>query len=814
MHGFLLILLGCAETNKPETGDIGDESVLTDGDADGYSSEEDCDDSDATINPGSDELCDGYDNNCDGQVDEGVLTTYYADADGDGFGWPEDTLEDCELPDGYIGNGSDCDDSDPNSYPSAEEVCDGLDNDCDGEIDDGLEVVFYEDLDLDGIGSDVTVEECEVREGLSTLTGDCDDESDAVSPLLAEICDGVDNDCNGETDEGTTTTYYQDLDEDGFGNDDASVESCEQPENHVEVGGDCDDLETFANPDMVEICDLLDNDCDGDEDEADATDASLWYADSDGDGYGDPLVSQPACFQPGGYVSDMTDCNDQEILSSPSGTEVCDLIDNDCDGDVDEPDAVDASTWYADSDGDGYGDPAVSQSACAEPAGYVSDMSDCSDSDGTASPEGLEVCDGQDNDCDGTTDEADASDAVLWYVDDDGDGYGEGTVSETSCTQPAGYVSLATDCDDGRALSNPAGEELCNGFDDDCDGDTDEGDAADAQVWYADTDVDGYGDAAAPLPACEQPAGHVLDSTDCDDDRALSSPEGTEVCNGFDDDCSGETDEADATDAPEWYLDSDIDGEGDADNAVVQCDEPAGYVSNDLDCDDDSDAVNSLQTEICDGIDNDCDGETDDGTAAPSVWFFDDDLDGYGDPEVSQESCEQPEDYVLDSSDCDDTTDLFSPDVEEACDGTDNNCDGETDEDCNTETAGESLDVLPKFGGISQNQCFTGPDTGGNESYSFWSSPRIISFEMFCRLGVNGATLSQAEFEVLDSAGAVVHASDTIACPVVNNGQYHGTVHSIELPASDTYTVNTYGAGCNGYAADQYVVDAYMDILD
>ena len=132
-------LLGC-EDELTKTGDDTGEVVddLTDGDGDGYDSSEDCNDSDASINPSAVELCDGIDNDCDEEIDEEVTSTYYADEDGDGFGNESEPIEACEQLSGYVPNGNDCDDESEDSYPGATELCDELDNDCDEEVDEDL----------------------------------------------------------------------------------------------------------------------------------------------------------------------------------------------------------------------------------------------------------------------------------------------------------------------------------------------------------------------------------------------------------------------------------------------------------------------------------------------------------------------------------------------------------------------------------------------------------------------------------------------------------------------------------------------------
>ena len=131
-----------------------DTVVIQDLDGDGYTSDEDCDDSSELVNPGATEICDGQDNNCDDQIDEGVLGTFFTDADGDGFGDAARSVEACEAPEGTVPNANDCDDNDDNAYPSNNEVCDGIDNDCDDEIDEDVGDLYFPDDDDDGYAAD------------------------------------------------------------------------------------------------------------------------------------------------------------------------------------------------------------------------------------------------------------------------------------------------------------------------------------------------------------------------------------------------------------------------------------------------------------------------------------------------------------------------------------------------------------------------------------------------------------------------------------------------------------------------------------
>ena len=322
----------------------------------------------------------------------------------------EDTAID-EDGDGYAA-AEDCDDEDPLVHRHADEVCNGIDDDCDGFIDDDDDdriggTWFYEDADDDGYANDAFaggMQACEAPPGTSAEASDCDDGDDGIHPgaLETDCTDPVDYDCDGETlfvdddgdgvpacedcdDDDDDVTYgdlwYRDLDSDGYGDPDNAKHACEQPDGWVADDQDCDDHQPIINPDGTEDCDDgLDNDCDGFIDDADL---SQWWADADGDGYGDPDHTQYAC-GPDGYVDNDDDCDDAHADAYPGAEEQWyDDIDQDCLGGDDY-----------DQDGDGY------------------DLDeDCDDEDTGVFPGAEESIDGVDQDCDDLTDEVDASDA-------------------------------------------------------------------------------------------------------------------------------------------------------------------------------------------------------------------------------------------------------------------------------------------------------------------------------------------------------------------------------------------------------------------
>ncbi len=128
--------------------------------------------------------------------------------------------------------------------------------------------------------------------------------------------------------------------------------------------------------------------------------------------------------------------------------------------------------WYADADGDGWGDADLEQRACEAPAGQVERAGDCDDADPSVHPEAEERCDGLDDDCDGLVDDEDGAvaDGSLWYLDQDGDGYAGETYTRTACAAPEGWLAEPADCDDADPEISPEAEERCDGVDTNCDG--------------------------------------------------------------------------------------------------------------------------------------------------------------------------------------------------------------------------------------------------------------------------------------------------------------------------------------------------------
>ena len=369
---------------------------------------------------------------------------------------------------------------------------------------------------------------------------------------------------------------------------------------------DCQDGDPEIHPGAAERCNGKDDDCDGVIDGSSAVDKGTWYPDADADGFGWPYYPREGCEAPEGYVANGEDCDDTDYRVSPEGKERCDGLDDDCDGMVDV-DAVDASTWYEDADGDGFGNPDSVEHLCEGPEGWVGNRTDCDDEDPAVNPLGTDSWyDGIDTDCDGASD-----------FDADGDGYDSDAWG-------------GEDCDDTEPKIRPGAKELCNEQDDDCDLEVDEAGAIGESTWWPDVDEDGYGDAEDPgTLSCTQLEGQVDNDLDCEDADPTVSPDATEIWyDGVDSDCDGwsdwdadgdgydselygggDCDDTDASVLPQtWYPDEDGDGYGDSSTTLYACLQPSGTVAVDGDCLDTDSAVNPDATEVCgNGVDDDCD---------------------------------------------------------------------------------------------------------------------------------------------------------------------------------------------------------------
>ncbi len=566
-------------TDDPGTDDPGADHAdpsTTDADGDGVVAADDCDDADASVFPGAEEVCDGIDNDCDGGIDVDATdaATWYADADADGYGDADAAREACAQPTGWVDNADDCEDSDAAVSP---------------------ETRWYADADADGYGDAATaVQACEAPSGMVANGDDCDDADATTSPA---------------------STWYTDRDGDGYGDATRATQACEQPSGTVADSSDCNDRDASVSPETLryqdadgdgygdasstiascaDVSGYVDDATDCDDTDAAVSPATRWYADTDADGYGDPTSATASCTQPAGTVADASDCDDKDATRSPD------------------------TVWYADADLDGYGDAASPAASCMQPAGFVADATDCDDTDGATNP------------------------ATIRYTDADGDGYGDGATATASCELTGALVATAGDCDDADATMHP---------------DT---------VWYADADGDGYGAGVVSVVQCAQPSGYTLALGDCNDGDATMHP------------------------ATVWYADADGDRHGDPGATLTQCAEPSGFVQAGDDCDDAAASTFPGATEYCDGVDHDCDGDGYDSESADAaIWFRDVDGDGWGrETGIPTPSCTQPTGFVDNNGDCADTDGTAYPLShwpEIVGDGVDQDCDGQdvcTDLDC------------------------------------------------------------------------------------------------------------------------------------
>ena len=413
MNLTLLLLLACTR---------GEFSLAVDQDDDGSPSDLDCNDANPDLHPDASEICDGLDNDCDGAVDDddpSLVTTdataWFGDADGDGHGSGPETRA-CVAPEGFVPTADDCDDADPSVNPSASERCDGIDNDCNSLIDDQPTdgALAFVDSDGDGVGGPLSIgRACEPSPGVSLLATDCNDDDPSVVPGGQEVCGGGDEDCDGAID---------DLD-----------------------------------------------------DSVDESSFNTFFVDTDGDGSGS-LTPVRACDEAPGRAASSDDCNDDNPAIHPTAAETCNGIDDDCDTLVDDEDPLvdktGAEVFYPDLDADGFGDDRLAEQWCSGRLGITTTPGDCDDTNAQVNPSGREVCDGRDNNCDTLVDTA-LDEGPSWQVDRDGDGYGDPTTASLACEPPASDVvssELGDDCDDADPALNPGAKEICNsGIDENCD---------------------------------------------------------------------------------------------------------------------------------------------------------------------------------------------------------------------------------------------------------------------------------------------------------------------------------------------------------
>ncbi len=646
------------------------------------------------------------------------LVTYYIDIDGDGYGSNEDYFTACPEADGYPGyvlNNTDCEDYDETVWQSA---------------------LLYRDADRDGYdnGSAQFCYGATLPNGYSktTLGQDCNDSRAAVNPGATEICDGIDNNCNDQIDEGVKTTFYRDEDGDGYGHVSQVLQTCAKPIGYVSDSTDCDDADNTKWQSAMLYVDVdqdgYDNgqatvcygatipvgyaattsgaDCDDNNIAIHASET--WYLDADSDGH--YVSSQLSCGSPGaGYNTtggQQGDCDDDNDTTWQSASLYIDVdkdgYDNgqatvcygatipvgyaattsgtDCD---DNNGAIHAPVqYYIDADRDGFGSTATAMlcSLTATP-GYSTNNTDCNDNDAAIHA------------------------PVQYYVDADRDGFGSTTTAMVcSLTATTGYSTNNTDCDDNDAAIHAPVQ------------------------YYVDADRDGFGSTTtAMLCSLTATAGYSTNNTDCNDyDAAIHAPvqyfvdadrDGfgstatAMLCSltattGYSTNNTDCNDSDTAIHAPvQYYVDADRDGFGSTATAMV-CSLTAttGYSTNNTDCNDndaaihapvqyyvdaDRDGFGSTATAmVCSSTatvgystnNTDC-NDNDAAIHAPVQYYVDADRDGFGSTATAMLcSLTAPIGYSMNNTDCNDTMASVNPNAPEICDGLDNNCNGQTDE--------------------------------------------------------------------------------------------------------------------------------------
>ncbi len=577
--------------------------------------------------------------------------TYYLDADNDGHGSMVGIpLISCTNPGaGYVTLSDDCNDANSTIYPNATEICDGLDNDCNGLSDDGLIFTpYFTDSDNDSFGTGTSILYCQNPGiGFALIDGDCDDLNGAIG--LA------------------STIYYLDSDNDTYGNPLISIVACIAPAGYVTNSLDCNDGDILINPAAFDILDNgIDEDCSG----SDASAAGIAIGLYEFTDLGVcPVIADTVSIQPinalfSNYSSIGTTCSSSANVFSNSNWNQTGTLDlneynefsltaNDCStldlnkiifthrisasggtptwtlrssidnfvADLgtgtplvnDNTDTVNLSaafdalsqvtfrfyitnmgssgatwrndnvsiianfgtlipqTYYADTDGDNFGDPLVSISVCTTQNGYILDNTDCDDTDGLINPN------------------------TIWYQDNDGDLTGNSLVTLTQCLQPIGYVLTPGDCDDNNNLViNPT-------------------------TYYLDADGDGHGSMTGlAITSCTNPGmGYVTISDDCDDALNTVYPGAPEICDQLDNNCNGPSDEGLIYNA--YFTDTDNDTYGTGTGTLFCQDPGTGYSLIDGDCNDSNPNAYPGATEILNnGIDENCDG-TDNYLGTPEI---------------------------------------------------------------------------------------------------------------------------------------------------------------------------------------------------
>ncbi len=482
-----------------------------------------------------------------------------------------------------------------------------------------------------------------------------------------------------------------------------------------------------------------------------------FYYDGDHDGVGLESGWVQQCSAPLGYVANSGDCDD--TVAEIGGS----------------------SSWYADADGDTFGDASSTLLACDAPTDFVADATDCDDGNAEVYPGADEHCDGVDEDCDGPIDN-DPVNGSIFYIDADGDGYGNSSLEVWACSIPTDAAVANGDCDDAVAAIHPNLDETCNAVDDDCSGEVDE-DAVDESIWYLDMDGDGYGvSSAADKMACNRPESYAAEPADCDDADAAVHPGATEACDvKVDANCDGTF----------TFFDGDADG-------FAEC----------VECDDADGSVNPGEPEVCNGVDDDCDTITDPDTSfgAPS-WYADVDGDGYG-AGVAVAACEAPVGHVAGSDDCDDAEVATYPGAVEECDdGVDQDCDTVDHPCCGSAETLDGMEFVAVCASTFEMGCTAG-QVGCDIDETLHSVTLTNDF------WVGATEVTQGEFEATMGYNPANFSACGTVCPVESVSWHEAAAYANARSAAATLTECYTCAGVDtavscAVASDPYACDGY-----
>lgn len=449
--------------------------------------------------------------------------TYYQDLDNDGYGNAAVSQTGCATITGYVTNSLDCDDNNNAIYPGAVDIAgNGIDEDCNG-FDAPLQLGIYQFAGtVDCATQDVAATNASTNWTFSDFTaqgttcatgGGIFNRSGWNQTAILDLnqyneftisganCTNLNlsklalNHRTSST--GGTPTIFVRSSLDNFATDVDTIASSWN--GNVALADTVNLPAAFANVSSVTFRFYVIN-------QATATSTlrmdnvsvwgnainiipTLYYVDADGDGFGDAANDTLLCNAPAGFVNNNTDCNDSDAAINPN------------------------TVWYQDLDNDQVGNTAVSLTACIQPLGYVLANGDCDDNNATiVAP-------------------------VMYYTDADNDGFGDDATASPFCQAPVNLVAVGGDCDDNNNAIYPGAPEICDGFDNNCNGQNDEG--LTFLNYYFDGDSDGYGIGNSTV-SCVPLNGYATLTGDCDDSDNTVYPGASDAeGNGIDENCDG-----------------------------------------------------------------------------------------------------------------------------------------------------------------------------------------------------------------------------------------------------------------------------------